>query len=133
MVAVIINLLAIGKYLPPDTRNDILNKILLIHTNTFQFQKETPNHYITYYTTVNQKKKKNGIFLDQSVFSFPPFFLTVSTGDLVWILTNDTVYRFLSVTPYGHLRRCLAVCEEATLVKHREGLAKRLFARADPS
>lgn len=58
MVAVIINLLAIGKYLPPDTRNDILNKILLIHTNTFQFQKETPNHYTTYYTTVNQKKKK---------------------------------------------------------------------------
>lgn len=52
------------------TRNDILNKILLIHiANTFQFQKETPNHYITYYTTVNQK---NGIFLDQTMSS--PFF-----------------------------------------------------------
>lgn len=72
MVAVIINLLAIGKYLPPDTRNDILNKILLIHTNTFQFQKETPNHYIT---TVNQKKKKTVSSSIKVSSPFPPFSL----------------------------------------------------------
>lgn len=91
----------------------ILNKILF----TWLIPKKKRRAIIS---ISHDRQSKNGIFLDQSPLLL--FFFLSSTRDLVWILGSDTVYRFLSVTPYGHLRRrCLAVCEEATLVKHREG------------